>query len=121
MAVTRANVGIRALRKLGVLGENETPDTATANDIDQAYAEVYAMIENENLAPWASNADVPDQYVPAMVNLCALARSVEKNISNSRLEKLHIETGGPTGKSCWAQIRAMATTKYVSTDNAVYY
>lgn len=120
MPLTKAEIRNRALRKLGVLGKGETPDTATAEDMDAAYDEVYARVEFENLAAWAENASVPDRFVPAMVNLCALARVTEESISDTRLNKLLIETG-PDGEKCINQIRARSVDEYESSEPAVYF
>ena len=120
MSVAKTEIRNRALRKLGVLGWGGTAITAVQTDMDQAYEEVYAQLEEENLTTWANDASVPNAYVPYVVNLCALARKSEHKVTPRRLQILDDEAG-KKGELAWAGIRALKATTYQSTTEAEYY
>lgn len=120
MSVAKTEIRNRALRRLGVLGWGGTPNTNVSNDMDQVYTEVYAALEEEGLTTWAVTAEVPDAYVPHMVNLCALQRASEHKVSPQRYEKLVLEAG-PNGERAMSSIRSLKATAYQSTTEVEYY
>lgn len=120
MAVSPAEIRNRALRRLGVIGWGETPDSTIADDMDQAYAEVFAHLEEANVSVWAIAADVPNGIVRPLVNLCALARSVEHKISELRLSKI-ISEAGPNGDKAVNKIRARTRDAHQPTESVEYF
>lgn len=120
MTQTATEVRNRALRKLGVLGLGETPDSTMAADMDQVYAEVYARLEEEHLTTWASDADIPDLMAGPVADLCALERVDEYPTSQLRYEKI-ARVAGENGKNALAKIRARKNGTYQSETTYVEY
>jgi len=120
MPVASTEIRNRALRKLGVIGWGESPDSSSSADMDLVYGEVYKRLEDMNLTTWASDADVPDLMVKEVVALCALERVSEHKASPMRYEKLVIEAG-KKGERAIGRIRSNMTTPQKSTGEAENY
>lgn len=120
MPQSKTEIRNRALKRLGVTGWGETSQTAITDDMDDAYDEVYAQLEDAELVTWASTADVPDKMVMPVVDLCALARVMEHPVSDSRYQKL-ILSAGKDGELAIGKIRARKNEPFQSTEEAVYY
>lgn len=120
MPVAKTEVRNRALRSLGVIGWGETPDSVIQADMDQAYTEVYKRLEDANLTTWAEDADVPDNIVPNVVLLCALARMNDHRVNPNRKQEL-TALAGLNGEKAFANIRAVIRTPYQSTTEVEYY
>lgn len=71
MAVTRAEIANRALRKLGVLPFGQSADSNRTDAALQAYDEVYAYLEELGIVDWGSTASVPNEYVFWVVAIVA--------------------------------------------------
>lgn len=120
MPVAKTEIRNRALRSLGVIGWGETPDTTISDDMDQAYTEVYARLEQANLTTWAESASVPDEVVEPVVLMCALARMVDHRVNANRKQEL-VSLGGAEGEKAMARIRAQIRTPYQSDSEVEYY
>lgn len=57
-----------------MLGRGQTLDSVSSADLTQAYAEVYAELEDDHLVTWSSSAAIPDKYVWSMKSLVAMHR-----------------------------------------------
>ena len=85
---TKQEIRNKALRKLGRYRNNASPSASISADIDDAYLEVYERLENEGLVTWASDADIPTEYVGPIVALVASERATEYATSNDRYMRL---------------------------------
>lgn len=85
MAKTRAQIRDRVLRKLGKLSIGQTAEAEIADDIEDAYDQVYASLEADGLVTWLSSS-VPDEFVEDVVNLVAMERS--ESIPNDRYQRI---------------------------------
>lgn len=82
MAKTKAQVRNRALIKLGVLAKGQTAESIDADDMDDAYDQVYARLEQKGMVTWSSTDDIPDEFVEDVTALMAFERS--ENIPEAR-------------------------------------
>lgn len=75
MAQTIAQVRNRALTKLVKLPLGQTPTGAQADDMENAYNQVYSRLEQLGLVSWSSTDDIPDEFVEDVVSLMAFERA----------------------------------------------
>jgi hypothetical protein len=75
MAKTKAEVRNRALVMLGKLPLGQTPTSAMANDMEDAYDQVYARLNSRNMVTWSSTDNIPDEFVEDITALMAFERS----------------------------------------------
>lgn len=86
---TTAQIRTRVLRRLGVLGRGQTARAEDNAEIDQAYKEVYADLENKGLTIWGSNtADVPDRFVDPISALVAASRVEEFSVPLPKYQRI---------------------------------
>ena len=86
---TTAEIRNRALKRLGVLSRSQTASAADNAEIDQAYKEVYAILDNKGLAIWGSNtADVPDRFVDPISALVAASRVEEFSVPVPKYQRI---------------------------------
>lgn len=109
MSKTTAEIRNRALQKLGRLARSQTATGALADDMDDAYNEVYAELKNKGITAWGSAGPVPDEYVPHVVNLMCLLRS--EGISNERYQRLALEAG-PLGDTARLRISGLISGEW---------
>lgn len=107
MAVTRANIAIRALRRCGRLAYNEESPGPLNDDALQAYDEVYDELAELNIVDWGSTASVPDKYVFHVVSLVALRLTDVVGVSDSRFQRISISAA-----QAEPQIRRLFTDYY---------
>lgn len=69
---TASDVSRLALKHLGVIGAGETPTAADNDEGEEAYARVYAEMQEDGFALWATAA-IPDYLVDALMR-CVAAR-----------------------------------------------
>jgi hypothetical protein len=86
MAKTIAECRNRALTKIGKLPLGQTPAAALANDMKDAYDQIYARLEARGLVTWSSTASIPDEFVEDVVALMAYERS--EGIPDSRFLRI---------------------------------
>ena len=86
MAKTIAECRNRALVKLGKLALGQTPTSALANDMEDAYNQVYARLELKGLVTWSSTDSIPDEYVEDITSLMAFERA--EGIPNDRYVRI---------------------------------
>lgn len=110
----------KALTKLGVIAIGDTPETAHSTDVDAAYVEVYAMLEDKNLTSWASTAAIPSDLVDPVVALVAYARLNEYACQGERRQHIMSEAG-MNGKTAVRTIRSIVTPEHESAQDAEYF
>lgn len=86
MAKTKAECRNRALRKLGKLAIGQTAEAGIASDMEDAYDQIYARLENKGLVTWSSTASIPDEFVEDIVAIMAFERS--EGIPDSRYARI---------------------------------
>lgn len=71
---TSSDIATLALRHIGVIGEDETPTAAANTTCTTAYDRLYAELQEEGFAVWAT-ASIPTFLVEAlMLNVAARVR-----------------------------------------------
>ena len=80
-----------AAENLGILGEGETLPSYETNDLDQAYTEVYAELQGQNLTTWSEGTNVPDQYARSIAMLVAESRATKYQIPDNRYARIKME------------------------------
>lgn len=88
MAKTATQIRNQALRELGVLPLGQTASAEWAQSVDEAYTEVYAALQEHDLAVWSSSESVPDAYVNPVVVLVAAQRLNVAGVSNDRYQRI---------------------------------
>ena len=88
MAVTRAEMANRALRRCGVLAFGQAVDANRTNAALQAYDEVYAYLEELGIVDWGSTASVPNEYAYFVISLTAYTLCDDISVSNSRYQRI---------------------------------
>ena len=74
MAKTKSQIGVLALQMLKSVDGDATPDSNDTTVIEDAYDEIYAMLQTKHLVTWASSGSVPDESVMPVAYLVAEAR-----------------------------------------------
>lgn len=94
MSVTAAEIRNKALKKLGKFGTGTIPDSRKSDDLDQAYKEVYAQLSARHIVTWDLDEEIPDEFIHAVVALCADARKDEYSIPNDRYQRITLDARG---------------------------
>ena len=104
----------RALEEMGLLRKGESADPAQAQSLDEAYVELHAELEEENLTgAFSVTAAVPAKYVRPLVVLLALRRAGTWRVPEARYQLIVIEAG-PDGDRAIRRIRRIVTGRNVS-------
>jgi len=85
MAQTKAQIRDRALRMLGKLAIGANAVGEIADDIENAYDQVYEDLKSKGLVTWLS-ASVPDQFVEDVASIVAINRS--EGIPSERFKRI---------------------------------
>lgn len=112
---TKAQVRQRVAEDLGLVAMGEGIQSQDQVRIDASYSEVYELLKEENLATWASTADVPNKVFPyyALMMEEKLARSYA--LSDARYGRI-LAMAGQDGDLAKAKIARLVTPEYQSTD-----
>lgn len=86
MAKTKTQLVERALQKLGKLALGQTAEAAMQDDMEDAYDQIYARLENKGMTVWSSTDSVPDEFVEDVVALMAFERA--EGIPEARYQRL---------------------------------
>ena len=86
MAKTKAQLRNRALEMLGEIAIGQTPAADIANDMEDAYDQVYARLERRGLVTWSSTDSIPDEFVEDISVLMAFERA--ENIPQEKFARL---------------------------------
>lgn len=98
MAKTIAECRNRALVKLGKLPLGQTPDGASADDMEDAYTQVYARLARRGVVSWSPTDSIPDEFVEDIVSLMAFERA--EGIPDSRYMRLMGDANRAFGNIC---------------------
>lgn len=106
---TTAEIRNKAAQKLGLLGVGQTLQSNISSDLDDAYTEVYGMIESLGLATWGtSSTNVPDALVTPIVDMVAGVRATRYAIPGERFQRIILEYHGGGGvPSAEEKLRAL--------------
>ncbi len=85
---TASQIRDKALSKLGLKAQGKVPTAAISDDVDNAYTEVYAELEELGLITWDADENVPDSHVSSLVALVAYARVDEYSVPNDRYTRI---------------------------------
>lgn len=113
---TAAEIRNKAAKKLGVLATGQTLESEIADDLDEAYDEVYAALDAKNLVTWDYDEEIPDEYIGPVVALVAFARADEYGIPNDRYQRI----AGDMSRAL-NEIRELQESNAYTTPKAVYY
>ena len=95
---TLAQVRNKALKKLRVLEEGETPTNEVAADADDVYNELHAYLASERVVIWDADEEVPAKAVRAMVTILAAELADDFGVDEMRYQRLQVEAYGVGGK-----------------------
>ncbi len=111
MAVTRAEIANRALRRAGRLAYGQTATSELSNSALQGYDEIYDYLERLGIVDWGSTASVPNEYVPWVVALTAYNKADEWGISTDRYARI-----AQDANAAEREIRRLFNDYYTSTE-----
>lgn len=113
---TQADVRKRALRKLGLASTNQAPTSDLDSDMQAAYTEVYALLENMKLTFWGETSAVPDEVANHVAAMMAFERVNDYGIGSERYARIEREKNAAI-----RNFRMMAVNEYVSDDEVTDY
>ena len=113
---TATQIRNKALLKMGIHATGQTVESEVADDLDNAYEEVYAALAAKNLVTWDLDEEVPDEYVQPVVALVAFSRADEYGIPNDRYQRIAQNMSRAT-----AEIRELQESNVYKTPKATYY
>ena len=113
---TATQIREKALKKLGVKAIGSTTQSEIQEDVDNAYTEVYAMLNTLKLTPWDSDEDIPDEFVIPVVYLVADSRKDEYSIPNDRYQRISAD-----GERALPLIKSMLASNVYVTPTADYF
>jgi hypothetical protein len=120
-ALTKAEMAQRAAEDgLGIARLGQAIQNQDKVRLEQAYDEVYADLQSEGIAAWASTASVPNEYVPHMANLMAHNCMGTYKLSNDRAQRLLMKTGSD-GNLAKREIRKLLRPSHEFTDEVTDY
>ena len=106
----------RALKKLGVTAVGQTSRAEFVKDIDQAYLEIYSMLESLNIVTWDFDDDVPNEIASPVVWLVADSRKDEYNLPDGKYSRITASAAQAVPK-----IREMLATDFYDVPEAEYF
>lgn len=121
---TAEEIRNKAAKKLGIFGTGQTIRSEIAEDVDNAYSEVYAQLDTLNLTTWDEDESVPSEFVKPVVDLVAYARVDEYSVSDSRYTRIRRDalgdklTGDPSARQV---IKELQASNVYSTPKPDYY
>lgn len=102
---------------LGEKGEGQTVESAVSADLDQAYLEVFAILQRDDLAAWAIIDDIPNEFAEAVSMLIAGHRLTNYSVPTERYARIVSEGWGQNndGKAIKTIRRLQAPVKVAVT------
>jgi len=117
MPLSKQAIGLLALQAMRVVDGDATPDTNDTAVIEQAYDNIYAMLNQRHLVSWAINGLVPDELVDPVVSLVAASRITLFTVPIDVVQSITIQAS-----SAVETITEMVSLDYVPTSvQADYY
>ena len=95
---TKAQLRNKALKKLQVLEEGESPTNEVISDVEAAYDELHRYLLNRGAIFWDSDESIPDECVRPMVAILAAEMADDFGIQEPRYTRLQMEAWGMGGK-----------------------
>ena len=121
---TNIEIRERAVRKLGLRSMSQTTSSEIADDLDQAYLEVYAMLDKQTLTTWDLDEDIPDEFSHPVVSLVADSRKNEYPIPVDKYARISLDAHGDgtdANPSALLTIRLMQASNVYKTPPAEYF
>jgi hypothetical protein len=121
---TAAEIREKALKKLGIKAIGNATQSEIQADLDEAYTEVYAMIDTLDLATWDIDDEVPDEFVQAVKDWVAYLRVDEYSIPNDRYQRIVRDAmgdGTPNFPGSEARIKKMQASNVYKQPTAEYF
>ncbi len=100
----KADIYNRTLKKLGVLGRNQTASATDTADMTAAYNELYAKLDRKSLISWDTDDEIPDEFSDAITALMAKSRLDEYGVNLVRRQSILSEAA--TGMVLLAELHA---------------
>lgn len=119
MALTANDIRDRAASVAGLLRPGQSLQSQDATRIEQAYAEVYADLEVDQLASFLSTS-VPDEVAPHVVMMVAHNFAEEYGISDARYQRI-LTHCGRDNDLVKREIRKVINPWYASQDGVSDY
>ena len=91
---TIARIKEDAATILGILGEGETLPSYESNDMENAYDEVYAMLQQLGLSTWGIGGVIPTQYAGPVASLVADQRASNYQLPPEKYARIKGEGWG---------------------------
>ena len=107
MAVTRAEIANRALRRCGKLAFSQTATSDLTDEALQAYDEAYSYLEELGLVDWGSTASVPNEYVFWVVAMTAYSMADTLGVPSERYQRIALDA-----RSAESEIRRIKANYY---------
>lgn len=100
-ALSKANIALEALEKMGVKPVSQTADTDDSSDLEACYENLYEELQVDGLVSWASTSNVPALYVEVISDIMAVYRSDKYDVPVENLNKIVARVGvdGEKGKN----------------------
>jgi len=116
MSIPATEIRERALKELGVTATAQTTQAEISTDLDQAYVEIYGMLEALTLTTWDFDEEVPDEMILPVVYMVAAARVNAYSIPNDRYNRIRADAQASIGL-----IREMQASNVYRPPEATYY
>ena len=113
---TKAEVRNKALKKLRVIAEGETPSSEIITDVEAAYDELHADLCTKDAITWDIDEDVPDEAVRSMVTVLASEVADDFAVDETRYQRLKFEAGQALNKLIY-----IASSDYISNETPAEY
>lgn len=117
---TKQEIRDRSANDLGILRIGQSLQAQDNTRILSAYAEVWAELNAESIAPWQITESVPDELVKHVVALVALNCLNTYGVSDKRYIRI-MNAAGDDGVKAKRAIRLLVATPYVNTDEVEQY
>ena len=113
---TIARIREDAATILGILGEGETLPSYEANDISNAYYEVYAQLQQMGLSTWSLTDEIPTQYAGPVAALTADQRALNYQLPPEKYARVKVEGWGANMDGlAIKRLRALQTSSKMET------
>lgn len=106
---TKAELRNKVLQRLGVIDPEETPSSADANTVEEAYLELYDELRKSGHVSWASGGSIPSEAVRPLVNVIAYELLPEFLVPGEQAMKIQ-----SAYQSAIRRLRAVMSEPYTS-------
>ena len=113
---TKSQVRNKALKKIRVLEEGETPTNEVIADVESTYDDLHAYLGTENATTWDIDEEIPDEATRYVVTMLAFDIADDFGVDEIRYGRLKAERD-----LALAQLIELASSNYVSRTVAADY